>query len=128
MKQAIFGAVILLLCSCKKTEATPSNSIEGKWNWIATSKDSTFYEDTASLKTQLLDLIDYKNMEWKRNDTVFYSGYYSCSVRTSELLGTKKMILKLSGVSPGYLVTNDGNTLWLQEDKTGGYTFRFLKD
>lgn len=129
MKFGVFGIIVVMLCSCKKNEAEPSNNIEGNWKWISTSQDSTFYEDTAtSSNNQVLNLIDYKNIDWKRNDTVFYSGIYTYGVKTSTLLGVKKLIMKLNGIPHQFMLNHSGDTLWLQEDKVNGFTYRFLKD
>lgn len=128
MKLGVFAIVLVVLCSCAKNEAEPSNNIEGNWKWISTTQDSTFYEDTSSSSnTQNLNLIDYKNIDWKRNDTVYYNGIYTYSAKTSALLGVKKLIMKLSGISYGFMLNHTGDTLWIQEDRTGGFTYRFLK-
>lgn len=130
MKIGILGALILVLCACKKEEDfVPRNNIEGTWNWISTSKDSTFYEDTAtSSNKQVLNLIDYKNIDWKRNDTVYYNGIYHYAFKESAtLLGTSKWIMDLNGIPYGFMLNHSGDTLRLQEDRVGGYVYRFLK-
>lgn len=129
MKFGVFGILVLVLCSCGKDAAEPSNNIEGTWKWISTTKDSTFYEDTAnSSNDQILDLIDYKNIDWKRNDTVYYNGIYTYGPKTSTLLGVKKLMMKLNGIPYEFMLNHTGDTLWLQEDRVDGYTYRFFKN
>lgn len=129
MKIGILGALVLVLCACKKKEDfVPHNNIEGTWTWVSTSKDSTFYEDTAtSSNNQVLHLIDYKNIDWKRNDTVYYNGIYHYTFKESATLGTSKWIMDLSGIPYGFMLNHSGDTLRLQEDRAGGYVYRFLK-
>jgi hypothetical protein len=122
MKIVFLGALIMVLCACGKNKNfVPSNNIEGTWTWISTAKDSTFYEDTAtSSNRQILNLIDYKNVEWKRNDTTYYSGIYLCAIKTSVTLGTNKFTMNLSGIPYGFMINHSTDTLWLQEDRVGG--------
>lgn len=128
MKIGFLGALLVVLCACKKEDDfVPSNNIEGKWTWISTAKDSTFYEDTSSSNNQILNLIDYKNIDWKRNDTVYYNGIYLYEVKQSVTLGTNKMIMNLSGIPYGFMLNRSADTLWIQEDRVGGYLYRFLK-
>ena len=129
MKFGVFGLLVLLLCSCSKEKAVPSINIEGTWKWISTTQDSTFYEDTASSSnTQILHLIDYKNMDWKRNDSTYYNGTYLYGMKKSQTLGLNKPTMTLSGISYGFMLNLTKDTLWIQEDRTGGATYRFLKD
>lgn len=129
MKIGFLGALLLVLCACKKKDDfVPSNNLEGTWTWISTGKDSTFYEDTASSSNnQILNLIDYKNIDWKRNDTVYYNGIYLYAVKQSVTLGTNKMIMDLSGIPYGFMLNRSADTLWIQEDRVGGYVYRFLR-
>lgn len=129
MKIGFLGVLLLVLCACKKKDDfVPSNNLEGTWTWISTGKDSTFYEDTASSSNnQILNLIDYKNIDWKRNDTVYYNGIYLYSVKQSVTLGTNKMIMDLSGIPYGFMLNRSADTLWIQEDRVGGYVYRFLR-
>lgn len=128
MKFGVFGILVVLFCSCAKKVAEPSNNIEGTWKWISTTQDSTFYEDTAtSSNNQILNLIDYKNMDWKRNDTVYYNGIYTYGHKVSTTLGVKKLMMKLSGIPYEFMLNHAGDTLWLQEDRVSGFTYRFVK-
>jgi|GEM_PF-6959896 len=129
MKIGFWVAFVLVLCACKKKEDfVPRNNIEGTWNWISTSKDSTFYEDTAtSSNNQVLNLIDYQNIDWKRNDTVYYNGIYHYAFKESVIQGTSKWIMDLSGIPYGFVLNHSGDTLRLQEDRVDGYVYRFLK-
>ncbi|WP_430405445.1 hypothetical protein [Fluviicola sp.] len=129
MKIGFWGVLVLVLIACKKEEDfVPHNNIEGTWTWISTAKDSTFYEDTAtSSNNQILNLIDYKNIEWKRNDTVYYSGIYLYAIKESATLGTNKWIMDLSGIPYGFMLNRSADTLWLQEDRVDGYVHRFLR-
>lgn len=129
MKIGVFGLLVLLLCSCGKDTVEPSNNIEGTWNWVSTIQDSTFAEDTASTTNrQVLTIVDYKNMDWKRNDTTYYQGVYIYGMKMSQTLGVNKLTMKLSGISYGFMLNHVGDTLWIQEDRTGGFTYRFYKD
>ncbi|WP_343634992.1 hypothetical protein [Fluviicola sp.] len=129
MKFGVFGLVVLLICSCGKDTVEPSNNIEGTWRWLSTVQDSTFGEDTStSSNTQVLNLLDYKNMDWKRNDTTYYNGVYIYGMKMSQTLGVKKLMMKLSGISYGFMLNHVGDTLWVQEDRVGGFTYRFYKD
>lgn len=128
MRIGVFG-LLVLLCSCGKDTVEPSNNIEGTWNWVSTIQDSTFAEDTASSSNrQVLTIVDYKNMDWKRNDTTYYQGVYIYGMKMSQTLGVNKLTMKLSGISYGFMLNHVGDTLWIQEDRTGGFTYRFLKD
>lgn len=128
MRIGVFG-LLMLLCSCGKDAVEPSNNIEGTWNWVSTIQDSTFAEDTASSSNrQVLTIVDYKNMDWKRNDTTYYQGVYIYGMKMSQTLGVNKLTMKLSGISYGFMLNHVGDTLWIQEDRTGGFTYRFLKD
>lgn len=129
MKIGFWVALGLVLFACKKKEDfVPRNNIEGTWNWISTSKDSTFYEDTATTSNnQVLNLIDYQNIDWKRNDTVYYNGIYHYAFKESVTLGTSKWIMDLNGIPYGFMLNHSGDTLRLQEDRVDGYVYRFLK-
>lgn len=129
MKFGVFGLLVLLLCSCGKDTVEPSNNIEGTWKWVSTIQDSTFAEDTASsTNRQVLTIVDYKNMDWKRNDTTYYQGVYIYGMKMSQTLGVNKLTMKLSGISYGFMLNHVGDTLWIQEDRAGGFTYRFYKD
>ncbi|MNU45693.1 hypothetical protein D3C71_345400 [compost metagenome] len=130
MRFVVFTMLALVVFSCTKKETKPSISLEGtSWNWISTTKDSTFYEDTASsANNQFLTFTDFKNFDWKRNDTAFASGIYLYGMQQSVLLGKKKFIVSFAGVQTPFIMTRNIDTLWLQEDKAnGGVRFRFLK-
>lgn len=128
MRIGVFG-LLVLLCSCGKDTVEPSNNIEGTWNWVSTIQDSTFAEDTASSSNrQVLTIVDYKNMDWKRNDTTYYQGVYIYGMKMSQTLGVNKLTMKLSGISYGFMLNHVADTLWIQEDRTGGFTYRFCKD
>jgi hypothetical protein len=128
MKFGVFGILIVLFCSCAKDNVEPSNNIEGTWKWISTTQDTTFYEDTAtSSNTQILNIIDTKHIDWKRNDTVFYNGTYTYAPKTSVTLGVTKLMMKLTGIPYEFMLNHPGDTLWLQEDKVSGRTYRFVK-
>ncbi len=130
MKFGFFAVLALVICSCKKEESTPYSSLQNtKWNWVSTTQDTTFYEDTASSSnSQILNFIDYKNMEWKRNDSVFYSGTFVYNSKESVLTGTYKLIMDLNGIPDGFIMNRLVDTLWLQEDiASGSRTYRYLK-
>lgn len=130
MKFGFFAVLALVICSCVKKEATPYSSLQNtKWNWVSTTQDTTFYEDTASSSnSQFLNFIDYKNMEWKRNDSVFYSGTFIYKSKESVLTGTYKLIMDLNGIPDGFIMNRLVDTLWLQEDiASGSRTYRYLK-
>lgn len=129
MKFGVFGLLVVLLCSCGKDKVEPSNNIEGTWKWLSTIQDSTFAEDTSSSSnTQVLTIVDYKNMDWKRNDTTYYQGVYLYGMKMSQTLGVNKLTMKLSSVPYGLMLNHVGDTLWIQEDRVGGFTYRFYKD
>lgn len=129
MKSGVFGLLVLLLCSCGKDTVEPSNNIGGTWKWVSTIQDSTFAEDTASSSnSQVLTIVDYKNMDWKRNDTTYYQGVYIYGMKMSQILGVNKLTMKLSGISYGFMLNHVADTLWIQEDRVGGFTYRFYKD
>ena len=130
MKFGFFALLIVILCSCKAEKATPYSSLQDtKWNWVSTTQDTTFYEDTASSSnSQFLYFIDYKNMEWKRNDSVFYSGLFRYNSKVSVLTGTHKLIMDLDGIPTPFIIDRLVDTLWLREDiASGSKTFRYLK-
>lgn len=129
MKFGVFGLLVVLLCSCGKDTVEPHNNIEGTWRWLSTIQDSTFAEDTSSSSNrQILTIVDYKNMDWKRNDTTYYNGVYTYGMKMSQTLGVNKLTMKLSGISYGLMLNHVGDTLWIQEDRVGGFTYRFYKD
>ena len=128
MKFGVFGLLVLLLCSCVKDKAEPSNNIEGTWKWVSTVQDTIFEDTASSTNDQVLTLVDYKNIDWKRNDTTYYNGIYLYGMKTSQTLGVKKLIMNLSGISYGFMLNHHGDTLWVQEDRAGGATHRFYKD
>lgn len=130
MRFGFLVIISLLFCSCKKEETVPYISLQNtSWDWISTTQDSTFYEDTAtSLNSQFITFIDYKNMDWKRNDSVFYNGLFICKTKVSVLTGTHEMVMDLSGVSKSYVVDRLADTLWLRENvASGSRTYRYLK-
>ena len=130
MRVVVFTILALTVFSCTKQETTPSISLEGtSWNWVSTIQDSTFYEDTSSVNTQLLTFTDYKNFEWKRNDTVFTSGTYLYGMQQSVLLGKKKFIMSLQGIQTPFIFTRSVDTIWMEEDKaSGGVRYRFFRN
>ncbi|WP_300665586.1 hypothetical protein [Fluviicola sp.] len=131
MRFAVFTLFALTIFSCTKKETTPSISLEGtSWNWVSTTNDSTFFEDTSSsANSQRLTFVDYKTFDWKRNDTAFASGTYLYKVKQSVLFGKKKFIMNFAGVQTPFVMTRNIDTLWLQEDKaTGGVRYRFFKN
>lgn len=131
MKVGLFVILLLLICSCaKEKSATPYISLQDtKWDWISTTQDSTFYEDTASSSnSQVLNFIDYKNIEWKRNDSIFYNGLFVTHTKMSVLTGTNKLIMDLDGISNGFIIDRLVDTLWLREDiASGSKTYRYIK-
>jgi hypothetical protein len=130
MKVGFLGILVLMICSCAKKEATPYSSLqETKWNWISTTQDSTFYEDTASsTNSQFLYFMDYRSMEWKRNDSVFFNGVFRTSTKASVLTGKNQLIMDLDGSQMAYVIVQLNDTLWLREDiASGSRTFRYLK-
>ena len=129
MKFGFLAILMIIICSCKKEKATPYISLQDtEWNWISTTQDSTFYEDTASSNSQHIKFVDYKTIEWKRNDSVFFSGNFIYKTKESVLTGSKKPIMTLNGMSYGYVVTQLNDTLWLREDiASGSRTYRYLK-
>ena len=131
MKVGFFAILVMLICSCAKEEsATPYSSLQNtEWNWVSTTQDSTFYEDTASSSnSQVLNFIDYKNIDWKRNDTVFYSGLFVYKSKLSVLTGTHELIMNLNGISNGFIIDRLVDTLWLREDiASGSKTYRYIK-
>ena len=131
MKVGFFAILLLLICSCaKEKSATPYISLQNtKWNWISTTQDSTFYEDTtSSSNSQVLNFIDYKNIDWKRNDSVFYNGLFVTHTKMSVLTGTNKLIMDLDGISNGFIIERLVDTLWIREDiANGSKTYRYIK-
>lgn len=130
MKFVVVAVLAFTLFSCKKEEMTPSISLEGtSWNWISTTKDSTFFEDTSSVNSQRLTFPDYKTFDWKRNDTSFASGTCLYGMKQSVLFGKKKFMINFAGVQTPFVTVRNVDTLWLQEDKaSGGVRYRFLKN
>lgn len=130
MKFGFLVLFFLIICSCKTEESTPYSSLQNTtWSWVSTTQDSTFYEDTASSSnSQVLTFIDYKNLEWKRNDSVFYAGLFVYHSKVSILTGTHELIMDLNGIPYGYIIDRLVDTLWLREDIAGGSkTYRYLK-
>lgn len=131
MKFGFFAILFLLICSCAKEEsAVPYSSLQNtKWNWVSTTQDSTFYEDTASSSNnQVLNFIDYKNLDWKRNDSIFYNGLFVTHTKMSVLTGTNKLIMNLNGIPDGFIIDRLVDTLWIREDiASGSKTFKYIK-
>ena len=129
MKFGVIAILACVFCSCVKEQVEPWNNLKGTWNWISTTQDSTFYEDTASSSnTQFLNVSDYKNMEWKRNDTVFYSGLYTTLKKVSTVTGSQELILKMNGIQQELILNRHQDTLWLQENINSGRIYKFVKN
>lgn len=131
MKFGFFAVLVLLICSCvKKESATPYISLQNtKWNWVSTTQDSTFYEDTASSSnSQVLDFIDYKSIDWKRNDSIFYNGLFVTHTKIAVSTGKYELIMDLNGISNGFIIDRLVDTLWIREDiASGSKTYRYIK-
>ena len=131
MKFGFFAVLVLLICSCAKEEsATPYISLQNtKWNWVSTTQDSTFYEDTvSSSNSQVLDFIDYKSIDWKRNDSIFYNGLFVTHTKIAVLTGKYELIMDLNGISNGFIIDRLVDTLWIREDiASGSKTYRYIK-
>lgn len=130
MKQVFSLLIVASLFACsKKTDGfVPSNSIEGKWNWISTYSGWGGLLDTSSGIQQQLDFIDFDSYTWTKNDTIIHSGFYDFQNKHSWFTDKNEWIVTAEGMTTPLILKVSKDTLWLTDEATDGATHRFLKD
>ena len=125
----LIGALLLAACAKEKEPFDPSYSFEGDWTWWKKSGGiAGIYEDTTTTTDRMSLHFGVDNSyDWKKNDTLLYTGGYSTNIDTSIFSLYPVAFLELDNYPIPQVIKQSGDTLILIENVSDGFTFHFIR-